>query len=315
MLVYEIARETGFSPQTIAAIAHSAHHRYKTYLVPKRGSEGKRVIAHPAKELKALQLWISNRLLANVPIHDTVFSYRQGRGIRDNAEAHRKNNFLLRLDLTDFFPSIKRDDVRRFLVSVSDSLPFQLNDDDRTVVALLAARKTGLAIGAPSSPAISNAILFPFDEEWSNRAADQVVTYTRYADDLYFSTNSPNILEKIPLQVATTLRHLPWPRLSLNVDKTIFTSRKRERRVTGLVLTSRNEISIGRDRKRFIRSLVYRFTSGGLAADELSYLRGFLAFVNGVEPSFLATLERKFGGDVIHTILRSPVTPRKPESR
>jgi RNA-directed DNA polymerase len=96
--------------------------------------------------------------------------------------------------------------------------------------------------------------MFEFDEKWTNYCSQRGVMYSRYADDLYFSTSQPNVLESIFAALKVDLAGRK-PAFTINAQKTVFTSRKRKRLVTGLVLTSDRSISLGRQRKRFIKSL------------------------------------------------------------
>ena len=64
------------------------------------------MIHHPARELKTLQRWLLRRVISDFPVHSAAVAYRNGVTIWDNALAHVRNHFLLRMDLTDFFPSI-----------------------------------------------------------------------------------------------------------------------------------------------------------------------------------------------------------------
>ena len=177
-----------------------------------------------------------------------------------------------------------------------------LAEQDIDTVLNIVCRNGQLTIGAPSSPAISNAILYTFDEIISENCRPQGVFYTRYADDISFSTNGPNVLSKVRHLVENTLRDQLSPRLHINDDKTSFTSKKRRRSVTGLTLTSENKISIGREKKREIRTLCYQFLANELSPERVAYLRGYLSFVRSVEPSFIESLRSKYGSDTIERI-------------
>jgi RNA-directed DNA polymerase len=120
------------------------------------------------------------------------------------------------------------------------------------------------------------------------------ITYTRYADDLFFSTSTPNILRDVQAVVEAALRSIPYPgSLRVNTQKTRHSSLKRHRRVTGLVLSSQGELSLGRDLKRRIRSQIHRLDSLGSA--ERARLAGLLAHVRDVEPAFFNRLVLKYG--------------------
>jgi retron-type reverse transcriptase len=190
-------------------------------------------------------------------------------------------------------------------------LPFELSRRDIKTVRAIVCKHDRLTIGAPSSPILSNAVLFDFDDFWFKKTRRRQIVYTRYADDLYFSTNRQKVLENVYSDLREHLKKMKSPRLSINEDKTVFTSRKHKRLVTGLVLTSDKKISIGREKKRHIRGMVYRFKEGQLDEQEVAYLRGFLAYVKAVEPRFLTRLRRKYGRATISAILKAEIVSRK----
>ena len=72
----------------------------------------------------------------------------------------------------------------------------------------------------------------------------------------------------------------------------------------GLVLTTDKKVSIGRDKKRYIKSLVHKFIEKKLDEKEKNYLKGFLAYIKAVEPNFLIQLKRKYGERVILDIIK-----------
>ncbi|MGH9760941.1 MAG: retron St85 family RNA-directed DNA polymerase, partial [Blastocatellia bacterium] len=277
---------------------------------PKR-TGGLREINHPTPPLKFLQRWLVKNVFYSLPVNDSVKSYRSGIGILDVAAAHARNSYLLRTDFANFFPSLTGDDIRALIVRNRKKLPLIRGNDDIDVIIKIVCRNNQLTIGAPRSPALSNALLFEFDLRISNYCKKHVVAYTRYADDLFFSTNQPNVLKNVLETVKETIRGQRYPRLHLNESKTVFTSRKRRRIVTGLVLSSENKISLGRNKKRYIRSLVHKYRLKQLSESEISYLRGFLSYAKSVEPNFIGGLMKKFGTALIHTLLSEALTPRK----
>lgn len=303
MIIARIARNVGLDAQFLGRIARTASHRYKTYSIPKK-TGGMRVIAHPSKELKFLQRWLVDNLFSNLPVHKSVYSYRNGVGIRDHALAHAQQNYLLRVDFSNFFPSIKASDIARLLSENREKFPFQLNKQDLKIICSIVCKNEQLTIGAPSSPVLSNAILYTVDKYWTTRCKRSGIVYTRYADDLYFSTCQPNILDGVFSDLQTYIQKLESPKLQINRDKTVFTSRKRKRHVTGLVLTSENKVSLGRNKKRWVRGLVYKFKSNQLTDEQTSYLRGYLAFAMEVEPSFYQSLETKYGKELLRSIFQ-----------
>src|SRR5690348_5091683 len=108
-LLERLSAETGLRALDVQRIATSAPVRYKFYSIPKR-SGGLRRIAQPAREVKALQRALQKILLDDLPVHQCAKAYRKGLSIRDNAMAHAENGPILKLDLQEFFPSLKSSD-------------------------------------------------------------------------------------------------------------------------------------------------------------------------------------------------------------
>jgi len=310
VIIEKIAATTGLHPDYVAKIGVSASYRYKAYKVRKR-TRGFRTIHQPSKELKFIQRWLVENIFSHLPVHDSVFSYKAGKSIKELAQAHRDNNYLLRADFEDFFPSIRGADITRLLRCNASRLPFSLSGSDLQMIRSMVCKDDRLTIGAPSSPILSNAILYEFDSYWSARCKELSIVYSRYADDLYFSTNKPNLMGDLFAELEQDLRQRKSPRLSLKKEKTVFTSRKHKRLVTGLVLTSDKKISIGRAKKRRIRAMVYQFTKNELNDKDIAFLRGYIAYVNSVEPTFVETLRRKYRKETIAALFRAPTVLRK----
>lgn len=307
MIISKISRELGLTRHFVNRVIETASHRYKTYTIPKK-TGGVRTIHHPARELKLLQTWLGDNIFSHLDVSQSVFSYKSGVGILDHVKIHRKNNFLMRVDFKDFFPSIKSYDVELLVNKNLEKIPFKLSKADLSIISKVVCRYdrekkySCLTIGAPSSPTISNAILSEFDAYWTVKCSEMSVSYTRYADDLFFSTNIPDVLQKVYEDIQIYLQAMKSPDITINREKTSFTSRKRKRVITGLVITSESRISIGRSKKRVIKTMCFRYTKSLLDENEISYLRGYLAYLNSVEPSFIKSLESKFGENIINEI-------------
>ena len=121
-----------------------------------------------------------------------------------------------------------------------------------------------------------------------------------YADDLTFSTNVPHVLNECRIYVCNVLKEMESPKLKLNDKKTVFTSKKHNRRVTGLVLSNDGVVSLGREKKRLIRSQIHYFQNGKLCDKEIYQLRGHLAYALDVEKDFVNRMEKKYGQTIDH---------------
>ncbi|TIQ28390.1 MAG: RNA-directed DNA polymerase [Mesorhizobium sp.] len=267
--------ESGLETALVERIIRNAPIRYKTYQIPKR-SGGFRTISQPAREVKVLQRALSEVLLRRLPVHEAATAYRPGISIKDNALRHVGDGPILKMDFKDFFPSIKPHDWAQYCKETG-----ALTDlaDVRLTTLLLFQRPKGsrvlrLAIGAPSSPFVSNALLYEFDKRITGEVA-----------------------------------RLEYPKLLINTQKTTRITRKYGRRVTGLTLTNDGRVSIGHERKRILHAQVHSAAKDLLDSDQIAELKGMLGFVNSVEPQFLDVLRRRYGHSIITTIQRFEPPP------
>lgn len=291
-----IASQLFLSPDELQRYISSCPRRYKKYPIKKR-SGGVRIIAQPTPDLKLIQCLLQNEFLENIlPIHKCATAYRSGVSIADNARPHSKNNYLLKMDFKDFFPSIRNEDLCNTLIRAGHigeneeselrviSRIFFMLEDDRLI----------LSIGAPSSPFISNALLYDFDVNVSNHCEANNIVFSRYSDDLTFSTNRKNILFGIPEFIRKTLENLEYPKLSINNAKTVYSSKAHNRHVTGITITNEGNLSIGRRKKRSVRTQVFLFSKGQLDPADAKKLQGYISFARSVDPAFYATLKSKY---------------------
>lgn len=314
MLIRQIARTTQLEEKEIRRLAENASSNYKIYEIPKRNG-GKRKIAHPSRELKAVQRWITKVIISRLPVHDAATAYRKGSGIRENAERHRVSKFTNRFDFANFFPSFGRENIEMFLTSAAPKAGLILTEADISFVCDIICRYNKLTIGAPSSPAITNAMMFPFDEALFGLCTERNLIYTRYADDIFISANEPNLLNNLEVRIAEIKRNIPHLSIRLNRQKTAYLSKKYKRTITGVIITSDHKLSIGRERKREIKALIHRWISGKLDRFELHYMRGLLAFARDIEPQFENRLAEKYGKKFINEILTHPNLDFSPDPR
>lgn len=309
MILKTISRQVGVSVADLEVICYTANRRYKNYKIEKR-TGGVRHISHPTPELKFLQRWLNTNLFSELPVHECAYAYRKGRNIVDNAKLHVQNKYLLKIDFFNFFPSLRDCDIEALLLE-NRHLIANFEREDIDVVNAIVCKEGRLTIGAPSSPPLSNALLYAFDKKMAQRAVEEGVVYSRYADDLFFSTQRPDVLSGILEEIRKDLKVRISPRLKINNQKTVFTSAKHRRVVTGLILSSKKKISIGRKNKRRVKSLIYWYSQGKLSSEEMSYLRGYLAYINDVERDFVSSIRAKFGNKLIVEIMENEPVARK----
>jgi len=292
VIAERIAHDLALPSAFIHSVARTASYEYKTYTIPKR-TGGVRTIHHPSRRLKALQRWLLTNLIERLPTHDTAMGYRIGRSTMDNARRHTGSNYLLRLDFSNFFESITSTDVRAYIADRSHLFSDWLTGDIEFFCSIV-CRNDALTIGAPTSPALSNVLCFDLDQAIQNYCQVRDVSYTRYADDLFFSTRTAGILNSLEAEVTRICRNLRFPAsLTLNPTKVRHSSKRGARRVTGVVLGSDERAYVGRRLKRMIRAQIHQLER--LSSRERSSLAGLIAYVMGNDPSFINSLINKYG--------------------
>lgn len=299
----KISKVSGMPKAMCAKFIISAPVRYKRYEIPKRNGSGTRLIAQPSRSVKPLQKACISELRNVLPIHTAALAYEIGTGIKRNANMHRYNRYLLKMDFINFFPSIKPD----VLLNTFEKHNLTLTDVDKNILSSLLFWKPSrrysnleLSIGAPSSPFISNAVMYFFDVAVTEYCQRRNITYTRYADDLAFSTNTADILFELPEFLNTLVQQPSMEFLRFNTDKTVFASRRVNRHITGVTITNDGRLSLGRKRKRKISSLIHRFSLRQIRSDkEINELKGMLGFAKHIEPIFVRRMCQKYGKAII----------------
>ena len=157
--------------------------RYHTFEISKR-SGGKRTISAPANALKIIQQKLNQVFVAIYRRKPPVHGFVEGKNIVTNASLHSKKRLILRVDLENFFPTINFGRVRGMFMAY----PYNRNAKVATFLAKICCHENVLPQGAPTSPMVSNMICSKMDNELLRLAKTYRVTYTRYADDLVFST-------------------------------------------------------------------------------------------------------------------------------
>lgn len=295
-LIKTVAAAAGISSASARRVAGSAAHRYKLYSIPKKGG-GQRLVAQPAREVKALQRALVEELQKVLPMHDAATAYRKGSSIIRNAHAHADAKYLLKLDFEAFFPSIGPRallaHLNKYAVGIWSDAELQFVLDLVLWIGNDGGR--GLCIGAPSSPFLSNTVMFDFDAAVADVCSGVRVTYTRYSDDISLSAIDPGVLADVEVAVRELVGRIAYPRLKLNEAKRTSVSRAAAMRVTGLTLSNQGVITVGRVRKRGVRAGVQRYMRGLLDDAEARRLKGELAFVLSVEPEYRLVLFATYG--------------------
>ncbi|WP_197078330.1 retron St85 family RNA-directed DNA polymerase [Hoeflea sp. IMCC20628] len=304
----ELVEAIGLSVADINHVIDTAPARYRVYPIEKR-SGGERMIAQPSRELKAIQRFILREKLSSFPVHHCAMAYEEHRSIYANAQMHKNTRAILKLDFQEFFPSLK---VADWEMLVSKLKPNAINISDIKLYSkiLFWGQQKGskfprcLSIGAPTSPKMSNLLMFDFDSIVAEKAIEHGLNYSRYADDITISGDSTLKITTLERDIQKLVRSMKSPRLTFNEEKRGLYTKGQRRMVTGLIITPAKDVSIGRDRKRNISSMLHRDTLRKLDVDSRGQLKGFLGFCAAVEPQFIDRLRHKYGDAAIDRAMK-----------
>jgi RNA-directed DNA polymerase len=303
-LLTEIAQYLEVGTEDIRKFIIAAPARYKVFSIPKRRG-GQRTIAQPSAPLKVIQRFVVENQLASFPVHDAAAAYVSGKSISDNANKHSQSRFILKLDFENFFNSLTVKDWRK-LVALTPNHGISAEDLPHLDRILFWGEGTytpaKLSVGAPSSPALSNMIMFRFDTAVNRVAVENGAIYTRYADDICISAPTPEICLGVERFAVSNLKAQKYSGLRFKAEKRGLYGPGQRRIVTGLVVTPEKRVSLGRERKRNISSLVHKASLDKLDGPQMLELRGLLGFVHSAEPRFLEALSTKYGAHVIRRI-------------
>ncbi len=252
--------------------------RYVDFSILKKSGKS-RIISAPCTPLKILQRKLSQVLYSVYEPKVTVHGFVPARSILTNAEQHVHKRFILNIDLKDFFHSIHFGRVR----GIFTKPPYNLSSEVSTTLAKICCYLGRLPQGAPTSPIVSNMICARMDSELRKLAQEFKCTcYTRYADDITFSTTLskfPGELAYTEIEVDTDVSKIALgARLRLiiqnngfevNESKVRLQYKNQHQEVTGLTVNKFPNVK--RSFVREISSMLYAWDKFGLESTEQRY--------------------------------------------
>lgn len=263
---------------------------YITFEIPKKNN-GTRTINAPLDDLKEIQkklaivlssyqktIWTENKIHSKIS-----HGFEKGKGIITNAEAHRNKRYLLNVDLENFFDSFHFGRVCGYF---EKNRYFMLPHEVAVVIAQLVCYGGRLPQGAPSSPIITNLICQALDIKILSLARKYKMDYTRYADDLSFSTNNKNFVECKDEFVRELYQIIEQQGFSINEKKTRLQYRDSKQVVTGLVVNKKVNVErMYYKETRAMANHLYKygeFTING-EVSTMNQLEGRFAFINQID--------------------------------
>ena len=274
---------------------------YTRFEIPKR-SGGTRLISAPKPKMRLVQTWINTNILNQLTPSKYCYAFRPNTSIVDNAKQHLQKKIIVKLDVKDFFPSITFKRVRGYFEfigynpGVSTVLALLCTDAPRVKVTLknrsqiVAVGPRSLPQGACTSPALANLIASRLDSRLAGLVSklDGEWNYTRYADDLTFSTTESE--PPVGQLISAVNRIANDENFEIKSQKTRIMRSPRRQSVTGLVVG--DEVRIPKATIKKMRSLFHNIDTKGkdvvseeLGKDAINVAHGYWAYLYMVSPA------------------------------
>ena len=295
MIVYKelasVERDLGFSAKTLYGLSNNLEKHYHNVLIPKRDGS-KRKLSVPDLILKSVQKSIADNILAQYPVSKYAKAYKGGSNVQRNAQPHVGKKKILKLDIEGFFDHILYSQVKNTVFCEE-----KFAEPIRVLLTMLCYYKESLPQGAPTSPAITNIIMYDFDETVGAFCNEKKIAYTRYCDDMTFSGDFDE-----GEVIAFVKGELCKLGLFLKNRKTAVIPASKRQTVTGIVVNEK--LNITKEYKKKIRQEMHYIQKFGLdehikrckIADKQQYvlsLRGRITFVLQTTPNDCEFLEYK----------------------
>ncbi|WP_307480553.1 retron Ec67 family RNA-directed DNA polymerase/endonuclease [Cytobacillus purgationiresistens] len=257
---------------------------YTSFEIPKKNG-GVREINAPLEELKVIQRQLAEALYKHMKKkwkkkNNISHGFEKDKSIITNARIHRNKRLVLNIDLENFFESIHFGRVRGFFIKNNN---FLLSIEVATVIAQISCYEGKLPQGASSSPIISNLICEILDHRLLKIAKKYKLDYTRYADDLTFSTNDKKFLVLQTEFYKEISKEIIRAGFKINEKKNRLQLRDSRQVVTGLVVNKK--INVNRIYYKETRAMAHQlFKQGSFEINgepaTLNQLEGRFAFIN-----------------------------------
>ena len=286
---------------------------YSRFEIPKR-SGGKRIISSPKPKMRIAQSFINDQILKKLQPSKHAYAFRPEISILDNAKMHLDQSVIVKMDIKDFFPSITFIRVRGYFEylgynpGIATILALLCTDAPRVRVTfkgesqIVAMGPRSLPQGACTSPGLANLIASRLDnrlDSLSKKFSENWV-YTRYADDLTFSTNAENSKDaKIGNLISAVTNICADENFMINAKKTRIMRAPHRQSVTGLIVGER--VRLPKSTIRKMRSLFHNIEKNGheqvsieLGKNSLNVAQGYWAYLFMVQPGLALKYRKKY---------------------
>lgn len=255
----DLATYLGYDLKNLTFIAYglSDQKKYNRFEIKKRNGKDRCIFA-PCEALKNIQNKIKIGIEEKYRIRSVVHGFVKNKSIITNAKSHIKKKYVINIDLKDFFPTINFGRVRGIFIKY-----FKFTNEVSTLIAQLLCFNNELPQGSPCSPLISNIITASLDKNLYKYAKRNRLEYTRYVDDMTFSTDLKKCTKKI-CTISNEYNIILNPDFEniikesgfvVNVKKLFLNGKNRRQQITGLVVNEK--VNFKKEYINSIRSILH----------------------------------------------------------
>lgn len=265
-----LATMIGINPGLVWSFVNRNRKHYRTFYIPK-GSSFRRIDA-PRVALKVVQKWLATQFGKIYQAPDHVYGFVPNRSHIDAAKVHVQSQWVLSVDIENFFPATPQ----KLVAEVMRAVGYSSSSGD--LISQLTCLNGGLAQGAPSSPILSNFCFSDIDVKLSEMAQKYNVRLTRYADDITFSSRAeyPDGLRE---EALCMFERTPW---TISQRKLQLSLAPERRKVHGFVVHG-NEPRLTKGYRNRLRAYRHLVATKQLDPDFLKKAMGHLAYGDFVE--------------------------------
>ncbi|MFC8623281.1 reverse transcriptase family protein [Streptomyces anulatus] len=318
-----MAHLNGVAYSTLRRVVERRGLQYTPVHTPGKADRGPRKLLTPNPELMAVQRWLLHQVLDLLPVHQNAFAYIKGRSVADCARRHLGAQWLIKIDISDFFGSIGERRIHQVFRAhgYQPLVAFELSRlctwDDRgtdvdparkdrypKITAYQAGWGGALPQGSPTSGALANLAVLPLDDRLSHIAARHGLVYTRYSDDMVFSAGTTFVRRSAVAMLRELSHAVQGYGFTVNGRKTRIVPTGARRSVLGLLVDG-DTLRLTPDFKSRILGHLYGVEKFGIRAHQqhrdfaslagmVHHVDGLIAYAEGTEPQWAESVRARW---------------------
>lgn len=277
----------------------------------------------PSKELKQYQKFLNYFIFDFLEINDdVVYSYRKDVNASDALKPHVNKKYIYTTDVKSFFLNIDIDIVKEIILNNKENSLILSTEIEKYIdlIINLITFKNILPIGAPTSPKISNAYLYNFDNNILKYCNECGITYTRYSDDFIFSSNDKDTLLTLPKIINTEFEKQFDKKLKVNEQKSKIHHQGSKIIILGLLITPQGTITINKKIKNDIETLLYLYITNREKFSDffskkydgnIDKVSGVLSYIYSVDLTYINKLKTKYGNYIVNSFIHRSIESDK----